>query len=92
MNAPSGIWITANLYHPQGDSLPSAWSVGVCAAMQTIITARVPPMLLQSGRTVRAGVLLAAPRGRFTVSFEADVIGLLQQCRTVMDLSRPDHG
>jgi transposase len=50
---------------------------------ETISTARVPRLLLKSGRTVTARVRWAAPRGRFTLSFEAHVIALLQQCRTV---------
>ena len=55
---------------------------------ETIITARVPRLLLKSGRTVTAGVPWAAPRGRFTLSFEAHVIALLQQCRTVRGAAR----
>ena len=61
---------------------------------ETIITARVPRLLLKSGRTVTASVPWAAPRGRFTLSFEAHVIALLQHCRTVRGggPSGPDHG
>lgn len=55
---------------------------------ETIITARVPRLLLKSGRTLTAGVPWAAPRGRFTLSFEAHVIALLQQCRTVRGAAR----
>jgi len=43
----------------------------------------VPRLRLKSGRTLTASVPWAAPRGRFTLSFEAYVIALLQQCRTV---------
>ena len=50
---------------------------------ETIITAKVPRLLLKSGRTLTASVPWAAPRGRFTLSFEAHVIALLQHCRTV---------
>lgn len=50
---------------------------------ETIITAKVPRLLLKSGRTLTAGVPWAAPGGRFTLSFEAHVIALLQHCRTV---------
>ena len=56
---------------------------------ETIITARVPRLLLKSGRTLTASVPWAAPRGRFTLSFEAHVIALLQQCRTVRGAARP---
>ena len=55
---------------------------------ETIITARVPRLLLKSGRTLTAGVPWAAPRGRFTASFEAHIIALLQQCRTVRGAAR----
>jgi transposase len=55
---------------------------------ETIITARVPRLLLKSGRTLTASVPWAAPRGRFTLSFEAHVIALLQQCRTVRGAGR----
>lgn len=50
---------------------------------ETIITAKVPRLLLKSGRTLTASVPWAAPRGRFTLSFEAHVIALLRHCRTV---------
>jgi transposase len=60
----------------------------VSTAKQTISTARVPRLLLKSGRTVTAGMPWAAPRGRFTLSFEAHVIALLQQCRTVRGTAR----
>ena len=39
----------------------------VSGAKQTIITARVPRLLLKSGRTLTASVPWAAPRGRFLV-------------------------
>ena len=55
---------------------------------ETIITARVPRLLLKSGRTLTASVPWAAPRGRFTLAFEALVIALLQQCRTVRGAAR----
>jgi transposase len=55
---------------------------------ETIIIAKVPRLLLKSGRTVTARVPWAAPRGRFTLSFEAHVIALLQQCRTVRGAAR----
>lgn len=50
---------------------------------ETVITARVPRLRLKSGRTLTVTVPWAAPRGRFTFSFEAYVIDLLEQCRTV---------
>jgi transposase len=50
---------------------------------ETIITAKVGRLLLKSGRTLTASVPWAAPRGRFTLSFEAHVIALLLHCRTV---------
>lgn len=55
---------------------------------ETIITAKVPRLVLKSGRTLTAGVPWAAPRGRFTLAFEAHVIDLLQQCRTVRGAAR----
>lgn len=55
---------------------------------ETIITAKVPRLLLKSGRTLTVSVPWAAPRGRFTLSFEGHVIALLQQCRTVRGASR----
>lgn len=55
---------------------------------ETIITARVARLLLKSGRSVTARVPWVAPRGRFTLSFEAHVIALLQQCRTVRGAAR----
>jgi transposase len=55
---------------------------------ETIITARVPRLLLKSGRTMTVSVPWAVPRGRFTLSFERHVIALLQQCRTVRGASR----
>jgi transposase len=48
----------------------------------------VPRLLLKSGRTLTVSVPWAAPRGRFTLSFEAHVIDLLQQCRTVRGAAR----
>lgn len=48
----------------------------------------MPRLLLKSGRTLTASVPWAAPRGRFTLSFEAHVIALLQQCRTVRGAAR----
>ena len=55
---------------------------------QTIITALLLRLLLKSGRTLTAVVPWAAPRGRFTLAFEALVIALLQQCRTVRGAAR----
>lgn len=55
---------------------------------ETIITAKVPRLLLNSGKTLTVTVPWAAPRGRFTSSFEAHVIDLLQQCRTVRGAAR----
>ncbi|RYD24540.1 MAG: ISL3 family transposase, partial [Verrucomicrobiaceae bacterium] len=49
----------------------------------------MPRLLLKSGRTLTVSVPWAAPRGRFTLSFERHVIALLQQCRTVRGASRP---
>ena len=52
------------------------------------MTARVPRLLVKSGRTVTTRVPWAAPRRRFTLSFEAHVIALLQHCRTVRGEAR----
>jgi transposase len=50
---------------------------------ETIITAKVPRLLLKNKRTLTATVPWAEPRGRFTLSFEAQVIDFLKHCRTV---------
>lgn len=55
---------------------------------ETVITARVPRLLLKSRRTLTVSVPWAAPRGRFTLSFEAHVIALLEHCRTVRGAAR----
>ncbi len=55
---------------------------------ETIINARVPRLRLKNGRSLTVSVPWAAPRGRFTLSFEAHVIALLQQCRTVRGAAR----
>ena len=55
---------------------------------ETIIAARVPRLLLKSGRTLTVAVPRAAPRGRFTLAFEGHVIELLQQCRAVRGAAR----
>ena len=55
---------------------------------ETIIAARVPRLLLKSGRTLTVSVPWAAPRGRFTLAFEGHVIELLQQCRTARGAAR----
>ena len=54
----------------------------------------MPRLLLKSGRNLTASVPWAAPRGRFTLSFEAHVIALLQHCRTVPGAGPDgrDHG
>lgn len=55
---------------------------------QTIITARVPRVVLGDGRTMTVRVPWAEPGGRFTKRFESRVIALLQQCRTVRGAAR----
>lgn len=55
---------------------------------QTIITARVPRVVLQDGRTMTVQVPWAEPGGRFTKRFESRVIACLQQCRTVRGAAR----
>jgi transposase len=55
---------------------------------ETVITARVPRILLQSGRTMMVSVPWAEAGGRFTKSFERHVIELLTQCRTVRGAAR----
>ena len=55
---------------------------------ETIIVAKVPRLRLQNRRTLTVSVPWAAPRGRFTLSFEAHVIALLQQCRTLRGAAR----
>lgn len=55
---------------------------------ETVITARVPRILLQSGRTLMVSVPWAEAGGRFTKSFERHVIELLTQRRTVRGAAR----
>ena len=55
---------------------------------EIVIIAKVPRLLLKSGRTVTARVPWAALRGRFTLSFEAHVTTLLQHCRMVRGAAR----
>ena len=55
---------------------------------QTIITARVPRVVLSDGRTTTVRVPWAEPGGRFTKRFESRAIALLQQCRTVRGAAR----
>jgi len=55
---------------------------------QTIITARVPRVVLSDGRTMTVRVPWAEPGGRFTKRFESRVIALLEQCRTVRGAAR----
>lgn len=55
---------------------------------QTVITARVPRVVLSSGSTMTVRVPWAEPGGRFTKRFESRVIALLEQCRTVRGAAR----
>jgi transposase len=55
---------------------------------QTIVRARVPRLKLRSGRTMMVAVPWAEPGGRFTLSFEACLIELLEQSRTVKGAAR----
>lgn len=55
---------------------------------ETIITARVPRIELQSGRTMMVSVPWAPQGGRFTRSFESHLIELLEQTRTVRGAAR----
>lgn len=55
---------------------------------ETIVTARVPRLLLKSGKTVMVSVPWAEPGGRFTKSFESHIIDLLKNCRTVRGAAR----
>jgi transposase len=50
---------------------------------QTVISARVPRVVLSNGQTQTVQVPWAEPKGRFTKRFETSVIELLLQCRTV---------
>lgn len=54
---------------------------------QTIVTARVPRLVLKSGRTMIVTVPWAEPGGRLTKAFESHVIDLLLHCRTVRAVS-----
>lgn len=55
---------------------------------QTIISARVPRVVLSDGSTITVRVPWAEPGGRFTKRFESRVISLLLQCRTVRGAAR----
>lgn len=55
---------------------------------QTVISARVPRVVLSDGRTQIVQVPWAEPKGRFTKRFESHLIALLQQCRTVRGAAR----
>jgi transposase len=55
---------------------------------ETVITARVPRIVLSDGRTMTVRVPWAEPGGRFTKRFESRVIALLEQCRTVRGAAR----
>lgn len=55
---------------------------------ETIISARVPRVVLSSGETMTVRVPWAEPGGRFTKRFESRVIAFLQQCRTVRGAAR----
>lgn len=55
---------------------------------QTVITARVPRVLLKSGRTMMVQVPWSEAGGRITKSFEQHLIDLLTQCRTVRSAAR----
>jgi transposase len=54
----------------------------------TIISARVPRVVLSDGSTMTVRVPWAEPGGRFTKRFESRVIAFLQQCRTVRGAAR----
>jgi len=55
---------------------------------ETIISARVPRVVLRSGETMTVRVPWAEPGGRFTKRFESRVIAFLEQCRTVRGAAR----
>ncbi|MDB6134339.1 MAG: Transposase [Verrucomicrobiales bacterium] len=55
---------------------------------ETVITAKVPRIILSGGRTMMVSVPWAEAGGRFTRSFERRVIELLLQCRTVSGAAR----
>ena len=54
----------------------------------TIISARVPRVVLSDGHTLTVRVPWAEPGGRFTKRFESRIIALLEQCRTVRGAAR----
>ncbi len=55
---------------------------------ETVITAKVPRIILKNGGTMMVAAPWAEAGGRFTRSFEKHVIGLLTQCRTVRGAAR----
>ena len=55
---------------------------------QTVISARVPRVVLGSGRTMTVRVPWAEPGGRFTKRFESRIIEMLKECRTVRGAAR----
>lgn len=55
---------------------------------QTIVTARIPRLLLKDGKTMSVSVPWAEPGGRLTRALEEHVIDLLRECRTVRAAAR----
>jgi len=55
---------------------------------QTIVTARIPRLLLKGGKTMSVSVPWAEPGGRLTRALEEHVIDLLRECRTVRAAAR----
>jgi transposase len=55
---------------------------------QTIVTARIPRLLLKDGKTMSVSVPWAEPGGRLTRELEEHVIDLLRECRTVRAAAR----
>jgi transposase len=55
---------------------------------QTIVTARIPRLLLRDGKTMSVSVPWAEPGGRLTRALEEHVIDLLRECRTVRAAAR----
>ena len=55
---------------------------------QTIVTARIPRLLLKDGKTMSVSVPWVEPGGRLTRALEEHVIDLLRECRTVRAAAR----
>jgi len=88
--APGEAWLDPETRQraPIKDWQERTWRHLDTCEYQTVITARVPRVVLGDGSTMTVRVPWAEPGGRFTKRFESRVIALLEQCRTVRGAAR----